>query len=477
MKLRIALALFCLFFLNKTFTAQTQVSGGIYANTTWTLSNSPYLMTGSIVVFPGATLTIEPGVEVRVQENGLSGTQYYLETRGTINMVGTEEAPITFRADTALTTVGAWQGFKIKNSQGGNLNFNYINVSNAVACFEYDGSVPAYIQLNKSSFSYNGYAVTVNGDLIAEDCLFSSNENAVYGWANFTFSNCVFDKNSSAIAIYANSLNMNNCEVRGNYLGIGIYSGSVTGTSVTNTIFEDNVVAYNYGNNGIVESCTFIGNGDGIINTTYLTVTNSSFFNNTNALQLGFGSQVNDCTIEENETGVAFGPINFGQPMPIVENNRICSNTLYNIDNRTDLNIFIPTNCFCTTDSTEIETKIFDGYDDITKGLVSYAIFDTACANVLRFVNKSQGPTSVNESEWNNEVRLFPNPAADDFTIFNNGLYRFYTLTTLDGKELMRDRLQGEYTTINSSQLPAGIYLMVLQGEGDNRQTLKVVRL
>jgi hypothetical protein len=270
---------------------------------------------------------------------------------------------------------------------------------------------------------------------------------------------------------------MNNCELRGNNLGIGIYSGSVTGTSVTNTFFEDNVIAYNYGNNGIVDYCTFVGNGDGIINTTYLTVRNSSFFNNTNAIQLGFGSQVNDCTIEENETGVAFGPINFGQPMPIVENNRICSNTLYNIDNRTDLNIFIPTNCFCTTDSTEIETKIFDGYDDITKGLVSYAIFDTACTNVLRFVNKSQGPTSVNESEWNNEVRLFPNPAADDFTIHNNGMFRFYTLTTLDGKELLSDRLQGEYTTINSSQLPAGIYLMVLQGEGENLQTFKVVRL
>ena len=30
--------------------AQTNVQGGIYSNTTWTLANSPYVMTGSIVV-------------------------------------------------------------------------------------------------------------------------------------------------------------------------------------------------------------------------------------------------------------------------------------------------------------------------------------------------------------------------------------------------------------------------------------------
>ena len=87
--------------------AQTTVSGGIYNNTTWTLANSPYLMTGSIVVFPGVTLTIEPGVEVRVKEHSVAEPQYYLETRGTINMVGQPSAPITFKADTALTTVGA----------------------------------------------------------------------------------------------------------------------------------------------------------------------------------------------------------------------------------------------------------------------------------------------------------------------------------------------------------------------------------
>jgi len=464
-------------FLGQNIQAQTIVSGGIYSNTTWTLANSPYLMTGNTVVFPGVTLNIEPGVEVRVKENGMSGTQFYLETRGTINMVGTSDAPITFRADTALTTVGAWQGFIIKNSQGGSINYNYVNIANTINCFVYDGSVPSSIQLNKCNFSYNGYAVLVGTDLIAEDCSFWGNDNAIYGWANFTFINCSFENNLAALSIYANSLDMNNCIVRNNNLGININTGSITGTLVRNTLFENNVIAYNYANNGLIDSCIFIGNTEAVINTTYLTVSNSSFSNNVTALQVGFGSLVNECLIEQNQTGVALGPISFGQPMPIIENNIICSNELYNIDNRTDLNLFIPTNCFCVTDSTEIEAKIFDGYDDISKGLISYAIFDTSCSNVLRVINKSGEPTSINENEINDAFTIFPNPASDQLTISNNNSLSAYKLITMDGKEVLSDGLGVGNTQIKMTHLPAGIYLLVLIGPEQKSTISKVVHL
>ena len=45
--------------------ALTNVSGGIYSNTTWTLANSPYIVTDTVVVFPGVTLTIQAGVTVK----------------------------------------------------------------------------------------------------------------------------------------------------------------------------------------------------------------------------------------------------------------------------------------------------------------------------------------------------------------------------------------------------------------------------
>ena len=42
----------------------TTVSGPISSNTTWALANSPYIVTNSILVMDGITLTIEPGLEV-----------------------------------------------------------------------------------------------------------------------------------------------------------------------------------------------------------------------------------------------------------------------------------------------------------------------------------------------------------------------------------------------------------------------------
>lgn len=163
--------------------------------------------------------------------------------------------------------------------------------------------------------------------------------------------------------------------------------------------------------------------------------------------------------------------------MPVIENNRICSNALYNIDNRTDLNIFIPTNCFCTTDSTEIETKIFDGYDDITKGLVGYAIFDTSCSNVLRLINKFGVPTSLSENEIQENINVFPNPVIDQLTILNNYSFSSCSLITMDGKEVLNEGLMAGNTQISMSQLPAGIYFLVLRGAGQQSRTKKVVHL
>ncbi len=113
----LALLLFCCF---TALFAQTNVSGGIYNNVTWTLSGSPYIVTGNIVVFPGKTLTIEPGVEVRVQGNGYpSSMGISIEIRGMLVAVGTPTAPITFKADGVVTDPYSWSGIFVKAAQGG----------------------------------------------------------------------------------------------------------------------------------------------------------------------------------------------------------------------------------------------------------------------------------------------------------------------------------------------------------------------
>src|SRR5438105_14890689 len=83
--------------------AQTNVSGGIFSNTTWTLANSPYIVVDTVVVFPGVTLTIEPGVVVKFANNKR------LEIRqATLVAIGTVTDSITFTSNSLTPNPGIW---------------------------------------------------------------------------------------------------------------------------------------------------------------------------------------------------------------------------------------------------------------------------------------------------------------------------------------------------------------------------------
>src|ERR1051325_9880122 len=89
--------------------AQTNVSGGIYSNTTWTLANSPYIVVDTVVVFPGVTLTIQPGVVVKFDSTK------YLEVRGNLVATGTITDSITFTSNTSSPGRGSWSKIYLNN--------------------------------------------------------------------------------------------------------------------------------------------------------------------------------------------------------------------------------------------------------------------------------------------------------------------------------------------------------------------------
>ena len=103
------LSTFCLgFLLSASFLpfvhAATNVSGTISTPTTWTLTNSPYIVTGNVTVNSGITLTIEPGVEVK-----FDGYYQLNVAGGTLKAIGTSTQPIKFTSNKATPAKGDWQ--------------------------------------------------------------------------------------------------------------------------------------------------------------------------------------------------------------------------------------------------------------------------------------------------------------------------------------------------------------------------------
>src|SRR2546430_15733573 len=84
---------------------ETNVSGGIYTNTTWTMMNRPYVVVDTVVVFPGITLTIQPGVVIKFANNKrLEIRQAKLVAWGTIT------DSITFTSNSLTPIQGVWDG-------------------------------------------------------------------------------------------------------------------------------------------------------------------------------------------------------------------------------------------------------------------------------------------------------------------------------------------------------------------------------
>ncbi|MGL4597435.1 MAG: T9SS type A sorting domain-containing protein [Bacteroidia bacterium] len=100
MKRYFAAALF-LFLVHAT-SAQTNVSGFINANTTWTLAGSPYLVTGNALLSQGYTLTIDPGVVVKFDNNKA------LQIDGELIAIGTVSQHIVFTSNQAVPQPGDW---------------------------------------------------------------------------------------------------------------------------------------------------------------------------------------------------------------------------------------------------------------------------------------------------------------------------------------------------------------------------------
>jgi hypothetical protein len=439
--------------------AQTSVQGGIYNNTTWTLANSPYILTGSVVVFPGKTLTIEPGVEVRVTADNTfnTGNMLYLEVRGTLVAEGTLNSPIKFTSTQANPSSYNWLGIKILGSQGGTFSMDNFALTNSFNGLNNDvAEVGVTHTFNNCIFKDNNYGVQLNANNVYNYCTFQRNgigQAAQYVYGSLTASNCIYNDNICAFTWVYSPVNVTNCIFNGNTNTINGVSGNLT-----NCIFENNGNGLYGCSDLVIDNCTFANNDIAINELSYGMVKNSYFTGNDLALLITQNTSVIDNVIDQNVIGIRVNGTNPNSTF--INNNSICFNTQYNIENGTNQNFSMALNCFCSGDSTVVEDLILDGYDNITRGLVNYALYDDSCIVMQAFIQKINLGENYNLSTELVDQDDFKLSQFGDELELHSVLAKQVKLFDLTGKELMQTRIENGIGKLNSRSLSAGIYVL-----------------
>jgi parallel beta-helix repeat protein len=93
----------------------TVVGGHISVDTVWDLARSPYIVMENVIVDPGVTLTIEPGVDVKFDPPGMHD-YLHIYVEGNLVSVGQTNAPINFTTNENPPHFG-WGSLQI-NSTG-----------------------------------------------------------------------------------------------------------------------------------------------------------------------------------------------------------------------------------------------------------------------------------------------------------------------------------------------------------------------
>jgi len=227
--------------------AATYVEGPITQDTVWTLVDSPFVVSKDVTVYSNATLTIEPGVEVKF------GGNFSLLIWGKLYANGTGNT-ITFTSNKEQPVVGDWNSIGFYGPQKSTLVGCSIQYASD-AIFIQNGN----LEIASSSVSLSQNAIiAINGDLKIQNCIVNLSS---YNGINITDSqstvtdSIITENQESGICITGNEqVTIQNNSILANGNGV-----SLTGDEASNLNVSQNIISANM-QNGISIDASILSN-------------------------------------------------------------------------------------------------------------------------------------------------------------------------------------------------------------------------